>query len=327
MHDWQSVTLPYTLLPTGYTDAMALGSVMYAPKGHYASKSTDGGLTWNDFSNFFAGSLQSVFPTKDGILLVSSLGTIYRSTDNGENWAQVFQTSDQPNSYVTTRAWAQNSTGTIFAGEYGPNKCQYLWKSVDDRENWTRIDYFFDNYATVIHIHVVFVDPETDRLYVSIGDAVRKTFYSDNEGEDWTEIFAAYSNGFTGITSNASARFFIDDLNPGSNRIWKSTDDSALTLIYNPPQLKYDTQPGGIVVDSNGDLWATTSNEQQTTGYATLLYSPDAGVTWRMIMSAPAGGYQFRMPVKDWTGRVPAALGYFVCTCVQGQQMLRIALP
>jgi hypothetical protein len=316
-----------TILDSGVYSALALGSTLYACQSGTAQgvTSTDYGTTWTPFAQTFPADLTSIFPLKDGTTLLACAGTgaVYRSTDSGTSWAVVFNA----NGNVLPWAWAQDSAGRVFAGEYrasGDPKCIYVWRSTDNGANWTRLDGLFA--LSNKHVHVVFVDAETDRLYVTIGDTPKASYYSDNQGDTWTQMFSSEgATGFTGITSLPGARFFITDNAAGLNRIHKSTDDSALTTIHTPPW-QYDISIGSIAaVHGASTIVGMFSGEGADAELqASILKSTDSGATWSVVIASTA--YAFQFPAHDWRGRIPAELGYIICDIVENSQMLRIAL-
>jgi hypothetical protein len=317
-----------TLLTSGYAFPMALGSVIYAGHGHFASKSTDQGDTWTDFSKDFGTDVHSVFPATNGYLYAGlGTGVVWRSVDNGANWTLECTTTG---GYPQPWSWAEASDGTLFFGEYtGPplagENHVYIWRSVDDGDTWVRRDGL--NGFSNKHVHVVMLDPETDRLYVSIGDTPKTCYYSDDHGDTWTELFAITDKGFTGITSTAAARFFGDDRAAPANRILKTTDDITPTIAYIPSWEYNDSYIEVASIHGTNTLFATIWNEdQRDTQKSVLLRSDDAGATWQVIGNAPSGGYKFHTICFDYRHRIPAELGYLICECVDNTQMMRIPI-
>jgi photosystem II stability/assembly factor-like uncharacterized protein len=155
-----------TLLQTGYTRPNALGAVVYAAHGQFAARSADFGETWADISNDFGTFVMSVYPAVNGYLYAGlATSQIWRSVDSGAHWTLV---NTLEGGYAAGWSWAENAAGDIFCGQYtGPADAGenhvYLWRSVDDGDTWTRLDGLVAQSNE--HVHVVMVDPETDRLY------------------------------------------------------------------------------------------------------------------------------------------------------------------
>ena len=311
------------LLEDGYRFPMALGATVYASHGNYAAKSTDQGDTWVDFTKNFGSDVHSVFPATNGYLYVANDNEIWRSTDSGANWTKVEDTSG---GYVQPWGWTENSDGDLFFGEYkSAGNVIYVWRSTNAGADWTRLDGL--NAESDKHTHVVFVDPETDRLYVSIGDSPKTCFYSDNDGDNWTELFAHSDKGFTGITSTSSARFFGDDRAAGHNRILKTTDDATPTISFIPSWEFNNSYIGIAAIHGTNILLATIWNESQNaTQKSSIWKSTDGGDNWTLIASAASGSYKFQRICFDYRHRIPAELGYLICDIVDNERMIRIPL-
>lgn len=143
-------------------------------------RSTDGGNSWkrqlggtvralanNAHNDLFAG-IQGVFGRNN---------SIYRSTDNGENWALI--NKGIPGRIV--QAIAVNPDGHILAGtnEHG------LFKSIDNGDSWTPIDFDLD----VKEIHSIAIN-KRGHIYVITNPWANKhgILRSSNNGETWTDI-------------------------------------------------------------------------------------------------------------------------------------------
>jgi surface protein len=315
---------PYTTL-SNHTSCCILGNVLYGINGQYLEKSLDFGDSWIRINHEFIGSIQSCFVSKDGILFVNcgTMGVggteIWRSIDDGENWAKVMNTN-----YGLVRIpwdFTQSPSGTIFIGEYTQSyNSAYLWKSINDGENWTRVDEFFSGYS---HIHQVFIDPETQRLYVAVGDTNKDTYYSDDEGTTWHQIFvdAGFQTGFVSITSVPGTRYFGPDLSDSA--LYKSTDDITLISIYKPPE-KYDVYwlEVGTLEDSS-TLYTMVYNSVSTSYSSLLAKSIDSGDTWNIIMTQENSMANFSLNTSDYRHKIPKEFGYLI-TKTQEKGLIRI---
>jgi photosystem II stability/assembly factor-like uncharacterized protein len=160
-----------------------------------------------------------------------------------------------------------------------------------------------------------------------MGDSPKTCFYSDDDGDTWTQLFAITDKGFTGITSITGARFFGDDRAAGNNRILKTVDDATPTIAYIPSWQHNDSYIEISSVHGTNTLFATIWNENQNvTQSSAILRSDDAGLTWAIIASSRSGGYQFRGICFDYRHRIPAELGYLICECIQDSSMIRIPI-
>jgi hypothetical protein len=317
---------PYVVL-TYHTSCCILGSVMYGISGQFLEKSIDFGDTWIRIDHEFTGTMQSCFISKDGILFVNcgtdGSGTdIWRSPDNGANWAKVLTT----NSGLIRVPWnfAQASNGTIFIGEYTLGAdTPYLWKSINNGVDWTRIDDFIGGGTQ--HLHQVFVDPETQRLYVTTGET-KKTYYSDDEGTTWHEIFAAYGlTGWVSITSIPGSRFFGSDYTSAdANAIYKSTNDSTLTIALKPPE-SYDVEWGEVIsVNGTTILFAMFINSNNAAYDTLLAKSNDGGVTWKIIKVIYKDMWNFMFPASDYRHRIPSEFSYLIVQAQPGLIRIKV---
>jgi len=336
---WVTKPSGYTMLSPEYAYPAFYNNTLYAVKNDgskLASKSVDYGTTWTDFNKVFDANLYSIFATKDGILFVCEGAhlhspeseKVWRSVDDGANWTQVFSTSV---GIITVWGWCQSEIdGTIYAGEYtgyGSTNACYLWKSVDDGENWTRID--LTMYGDR-HIHHVMVDPITNRLYVSFGDINLRTYYSDDDGENWTRIFATYDASFVGMTSMLNKRFFSDDRGDGNNNIWLSEDDDTLVSIFKPATFASTCWAEVIYVDGGTTLYCTFMNGYQIAGNAAIIAkSTDSGNTWTIIsmFASSINSHRYHRFPRDYRHRIPSGFGYFICnTLSEGGGLIRIPI-
>lgn len=301
-----------------------LGSVLYCVnKKRRVRKSLDWGKTWRDLPYTFPMDLQSVFVTKEGILIACSSGLYYRSDDDGDTWTLVLESTASPYSFTNMWGWGQSPNGTIFAGEYGNHtKCLYIWRSKDLGLTWDRIDdlYGFADW----HVHQVKVNKTTGRVYATIGDTPKKTFYSDDDGDTWVEMFSDKNTGFTGLTQTSNARFFTDDLYPGNNHIWKTTNDVDLIEVYKPTA-DYNTQSMFITAFGDNELWATAYNEYQFEGQKSAIFvSLDGGNTWSVEFESPVGGHQYINPIWGWDGSSPEYCSFFFCESKHNTQIIKV---
>lgn len=332
---WVTKPSGYAMLPSFYAYPTIYNNTLYAVKNdgsRLASKSVDYGTTWTDFNKIFDAELYSIFATKDGILFVCEGATplhpagekVWRSIDDGANWTNVFTTTF---GIITVWQWCQSEIdGTIYAGEYtgydSDNAC-YLWKSIDDGANWTRID--LTMYGDR-HVHHVMVDPITNRLYVSFGDINTRTYYSDDSGTTWTRIFNTYSAGFVGMTCLLNKRFFSDDRGDGNNNIWLSEDDATLVSVFKPEDFASTSWAEVVYVDGGTTLYCTFKNHYQIVGNAAIIAkSTDSGSTWTIISMFASGvdSHHYHRFARDYRHRIPSGFGYFICNTLPGGGGLR----
>ncbi|MBE0572762.1 MAG: T9SS type A sorting domain-containing protein [Ignavibacteriaceae bacterium] len=96
----------------------------------YLCRSTDGANTWEPLNNLNTnqGSVICIsFDASDNVYVGTGTG-IYKSTDNGDNWALYGNFTSQ------TEAIAFNDSGHVFAGT-----SYAVYRSADDGANWTQL--------------------------------------------------------------------------------------------------------------------------------------------------------------------------------------------
>jgi hypothetical protein len=308
---------PYIVLPY-HNSTYLLRAILYGTNNttKQLEKSIDFGITWSAFENVFTGTMYSCFVSKDGILFVNcgtegAGGTeLWRSADNGLNWSKVMNT----NSGFIRVPWnfAQAANGTMFIGEYTEiaspaGDSPYIWKSTNNGVDWIRIDTF----AAYRHIHQVFVDPETQRLYATTGE-VKICRYSDDEGATWHTILGSVTTGFVSIISIPGIRYFGSDDVDGANCIWESTNDSTVTRLFKPPE-EYDCAWGEIAsIEGTSILFATFINGVSTSKSALIAKSTDRGLTWNTIKVLDNLLFSFYLPASDYKHRIPAEFNYLI---------------
>jgi hypothetical protein len=254
-------------------------------------KSTDGGASWTTKYTFSVGSglVRCIFIAANGYIYASrdDSDILVRSIDGGENWATCLTLSGSGDSVV----WhmTQDSLGYLYVGEYstgdGTENSAYVYRSVDNGANWTTI---WNNPDSARHMHIIAVDPYTDKLYISQdggSDATKdKLLSSDDRGDNWSTLG---SNGYTwmptSVAFGSGYRLFGGEGFTGSpSTIKKTTNDSVFNDVYTPPAGDDEVfwnggevNEGGLIIFSG---WTQKDNER-----ATIIGTNDGGTTWRIF--------------------------------------------
>lgn len=157
------------------------GPWVLASRGFFLFQSLDGGGSWHPLGQVPVGrwrraavlaqwsarltrsEIRHAVPLKDGVVLIWTARSIYRLVA-GRSTAEFLApiVGSRP-LFVCVAA------GAVYYGEYrsNPGRSEVaIWCSHDGGENWQRA-FRFDG---VRHIHGVFHDPFTDRLWVTTGD-------------------------------------------------------------------------------------------------------------------------------------------------------------
>ncbi len=233
-----------------------------------------------------------------GVLFTCSAGSISRSSDHGETWAVVedsslfqdgfamtvnpvtndlfvaveagvFRTHDEgetwtklTNDIVGTYAIAARIDGLIIAGG-SPG----VWKSTDNGDNWTKANETLGPLHDAITFSregTIFTGSILDGLFRSTDDGVTWQNFSSVFGDtsNVQDVVADTTNGYVYVT--AYHQFFNE---PTYNKVFRSSDDGLTWELV-------DSTGGiglGIGIDALGNVF---------TGRHPTAYSTDHGNTW-----------------------------------------------
>ena len=160
--------------------------VWFASRGYNVWVSTSGGKSWemkstlrNDLlaklaqQPFIAQAgrlgIHNMIQLSSGTILCVADGKLYRSTDRGDSFLEVF--SDFQGRRPLRMGICQDHMGRIYFGEYLVNrerKTIQLWRSDDDALSWHPV--FIWPSGTIAHIHFVQFDPYEQAIWVGTGD-------------------------------------------------------------------------------------------------------------------------------------------------------------
>lgn len=203
--------------------------------------STDGGASWALTDNLPAGySGAAIIQANNGDLIMGAgklvdRGTIFRSQDNGVNWAWV--QDFLPSTGGGIPAFTKLSDGILLAGTsyLGPSR---IWRSVDNGATWTRISSLVGTSSTAS-----LTTDEDDMVYAT---ATYKggVFRSSDGGFTWTysAIRPVTNSIYTvGVLSNG-------DLLAGSDKgswVGRSTDKG---LTWDPEYSKIKEDEAAFII-------------------------------------------------------------------------------
>lgn len=225
------------------TGSDGLRSNVISGKGIY--KSSDGGTSWKFCGLPKAGQIGAVeiHPNDDNIVFAAVIGQafkankergIYKTTDGGESWDQVYSISDttgfvdlefhpsDPNLIYAASWRAERKPWTIISG----GKENGIYRSPDGGNKWNKIGNGLPEQMGKIDLAVSTDDP--DRLYalVEAQDTLRGLYMSTDKGEN----FILHSNK-KGLTDrpfyycNVEAdRHNADKVYINSTRFYRSID-------------------------------------------------------------------------------------------------------
>jgi photosystem II stability/assembly factor-like uncharacterized protein len=150
--------------------------LLYQGKGFFLS--TDQGANWVQKNNGLGNDtvVGDINVTKNGTIFITAVvkqGSsdrykIYRSTDNGSNWAFVLQLSNGYNSFL------ENSAGTYFL----PSGTDNMYQSTDGGVTWTLLT------QTVPNAFGPAVIASNDSIYMISGVGMQRS----KDGKNWTAV-------------------------------------------------------------------------------------------------------------------------------------------
>jgi photosystem II stability/assembly factor-like uncharacterized protein len=135
-------------------------------------RSTDGGSSWEPLNNLNPGSsiICISFDNYENVYVGTGIG-IYKSTDNGDNWAQYGMNGSQ------VEAVAFNSSGHVFAGT-----STSVYRSTNDGASWTQL-------PTSGGTRTVAVAPN-GYIFAGCQEGGGGIWRSTNNGDNWTRVYA-----------------------------------------------------------------------------------------------------------------------------------------
>jgi photosystem II stability/assembly factor-like uncharacterized protein len=212
----------------------------------------------------FGGYIRDITKDKQGrILAATYLGGIFRSSDNGMTWGQIY--NDTLN--ADFRSLVVNQDGHIFAGTDGFG----LMRSTDDGVTWQRVKNAFST-STITALAA-----NAGRLFIGSFDGL---FYSDDEGNSIGTVNGiSSSTDIYSISVNNNVDLFAGTYYNGG---FRSTDNGANWSAINNGLDFNNLIIIGYAFNSAGNII--------TTNGVSVFLSTDKGDSWTDL-NAPAGNY------------------------------------
>ncbi len=190
-------------------------------------RSTDTGATWSSAKTGLDEDPVRSFAVKsNGEIFAGNYmwGALFRSTNDGANWSQVYRSNTSYRGGIT--AIATNASGSIFAGIYecddlecGGTTPSGIIRSTDNGASWLKVN----TGLTDLDVNALVTNKSG---HIFAGTFAGGVFRSTNNGENWTQI---NSGGLTmGIVSslaiNESGQIFAGTRVGG---VFRSTDNGG----------------------------------------------------------------------------------------------------
>lgn len=225
---------------------------IYAGGTNFVWRSTDNGDTWMDYSNGLAGTqIISIAITSGGYVFAGSVvgdgeGNIYRTAENENNWAQVYE---GPKFIFRL---AVNANDDIFALTGGEG----VLRSTDNGDTWTHVN----DGLTQLEVWSIVFNSSGD-IFVGTGlqqSSPGRVFRSVDNGDTWIEK----SNGLTNngdiqrMAINSNGDIFAGIW---GNGIFCSLDNGETwTQLNNNNGLGADTLICALAINSGGEIFVSS---------------------------------------------------------------------
>ncbi len=270
---WEAVEGPFDY--DSYKDAVAINSstMLTVYKGT-VQKTVDFGVSWVKSDLPIALSANDMDSQGDVAVIVYDDGYIYKSTDAGDNWEQIGDTTNFTTDLLGVDVF--NSTTYFVSGEDG-----LFMKTTDAGANWdtTIIDASCD-------IDLVVFTSLTNGVAFEDGNA--EYWRTTDGGDTWTPLALSWAS----VLGTSSKRLYDVSAVAGENTIalaayhnvlWLSTDGGA-TFTQSGDYVFVNDYHEGVKVFSPDSILVFTDDSE-------MLRTVDGGTTWDTVYTGTGQGY------------------------------------
>jgi photosystem II stability/assembly factor-like uncharacterized protein len=272
-------------------------------------RSTDAGLTWSDLgeaipSDAFATTLAFSMPDASTVIASNGAGDLYRSTDAGSSWNQVYATPGPRPGFLDSGAPSFVDATTGYVGFGGG----FVLRTSDAGASWTQISSGSGN-------TVLALDGFANGDMIAVGEGGRILTRTIGTG-NWLIRASAATADFESVQVVGAQAAVAVDIN---GRIHRSVDGgiSWTESVSTPPGL------------TAADLYFNTLDEGWVVGQgfsgAALFHTADAGSTW-----TPVTDFQGTYVAIDFAGAsgwAVAVYGVLYHTTDAGASWSEVQLP
>ncbi len=277
----------------------------------------------------FEDSINSLFISKAGVILLCSCGNLYRSEDKGKSFEKVLSLTNpkNPQSYIFhSNGFTQCDDGSIFIGEYGNVAKDGKWmnvanifKSCDDGKSWNKSDFLKQNGVNK-HVHMVKYSKNLKRVFLSDGDNLKKLWISTKDGDfdikkDWKLInrFHIQMGGYTSMCEVGNSLYFGTDYLGGTNFLVTTVDGKKYTkkVIPDPYRRSPVMNLKKLSLSKSEMIWAILHNPISSETKCLLMCSNDGGDHWKKVVEYD--GTRFEIELNSDTNETAETL-FFTLT-------------
>jgi len=227
--------------------------IFYSTSSYFTYKSDDSGLSWHSIG--FRYRELEADPFTPGKLYAIKDGSLYLSTDFGENWAL----SNYPTTFIVSAITVDPTTQSVIylSGSNG------IEKSTDGGNNWTSISGNLTNQSFTELI----VSPQDSKVIYAVSSNYG-VFLTRDGGVEWTRVIDpnAYDGGFAMDPNDAATIYYTQAYNGVyQSKNWGQTwtkINGNMTAIYSTAILALGNSDKTVLMalETNG-IFRKNSNE------------------------------------------------------------------
>ena len=213
-------------------------------------------------------------------------GEVYKSVDEGMNWACVSKTLDFGSGVTAVEVHPSNPNIVFAGGNAG------IFRTSDGGSNWTNV-----LPQTNFNVNEILINPSNDQIILAASD--KGLFRSTDNGTNWTQLFTQRTYDVKLNTGDANIVYMVKN-NPGLIicEFFRSTDMGATWTLqssgwYNSTDPARNDGGARIAVSSSDPnrVYAYLIGESKSDdyGFIGVYKSTDGGQSWT-LPNGPAGG-------------------------------------